>query len=264
MATVVGDGPPAALLIHGAWQGAWVWDALAARLRAAGTLVMAPDLPGNGIDATPPEAVSLRLYVDFLSSLLENLPVKTALIAHSGGGVIASQLAEAHADRVSGIAYLAGMMLPSGTGFRTLTDELLPSHPEAAGIGPHLIWSADRLTSTVPPDAARTIFFHDLPPEDAQRAARRLTPQPEGGRAVTATLTAERFGRLPRLYIEALHDRSIVLPAQRRMQALVPGARVVSMPTGHAPHIAAPDLVAAHLLSWLVSCRMRSTTGDPT
>lgn len=258
------DGAGAVLLIHGAWQGSWVWEALAPRLRDAGLVVDAPDLPGNGSDATPASAVSLDLYVDFLSRRLDRLPGKAALVAHSGAGVIASQLGEARTERIQGIAYLAGMMLPSGMMFRDLVADLLPSHPEAAGIGPYLQWSADRLTSSVPPEAARSIFFQDLPPADAERAARRLTPQPEGGRAVSATLTPERFGRLPRLYVEAHHDRSIVLAAQRRMQALVPGAEIVSLPTGHAPHVAAPDRVTEHLLRWLASCMSPPATGDPT
>jgi len=37
-----------------------------------------------------------------------------------------------------------------------------------------------------------------------------------------------------------LQDRSVVLGVQRRMQALVPGAEVLSMDTGHVPQLAAP------------------------
>jgi hypothetical protein len=35
------------------------------------------------------------------------------------------------------------------------------------------------------------------------------------------------------------------------MQALVPGAAVASLPTGHAPQLAAPDKLAACLIPWL-------------
>jgi pimeloyl-ACP methyl ester carboxylesterase len=53
------------------------------------------------------------------------------------------------------------------------------------------------------------------------------------------------------LYVEARADRSVVLAAQRRMQAMVPGARVVSLPTGHVPQLTAPKLLADHLIPWL-------------
>ena len=49
-------------------------------------------------------------------------------------------------------------------------------------------------------------------------AAQRFCSQPEGTRALVANWTAERFGRLPRLYVEATEDRSVVLAVQRKMQ----------------------------------------------
>ena len=90
-----------------------------------------------------------------------------------------------------------------------------------------------------------------LTSDDAAMAAQRLTPQPERGRAVTARLTPQKFGRVPRLYIEAEADRSVTLVCQRRMQKLVPGAEVVTLPTGHCPHLAAPELFADILIPFL-------------
>ena len=45
-------------------------------------------------------------------------------------------------------------------------------------------------------------------------------------RAATSPATAERYGEIPRLYVEALNDRSVILPVQRAMQALAPGFAV--------------------------------------
>jgi pimeloyl-ACP methyl ester carboxylesterase len=105
----------------------------------------------------------------------------------------------------------------------------------------------------VPIPAALAYFFHDYPSLEAAAAAQRLTPQPERGRAARTRLTPERFGRVPRLYVEAEADRSIILACQRRMQALVPGAEVVTLPTGHAPQLAAPSLLADALLPFLTA-----------
>ena len=41
------------LLVHGAWQGRWVWDAFLPHLAQAVFHCTAIDLPGNGSDATP-------------------------------------------------------------------------------------------------------------------------------------------------------------------------------------------------------------------
>ena len=42
------------ILIHGAWQGSWVWARFTPYLEAAGLAAHAVDLPGNGVDGTDP------------------------------------------------------------------------------------------------------------------------------------------------------------------------------------------------------------------
>ena len=58
----------------------------------------------------------------------------------------------------------------------------------------------------------------------AGAARAKAKRQPQGGRAVAAHLTKDRFGRVPRADIEATRGRSVVPAAQKRMQELVPGA----------------------------------------
>lgn len=240
------------VLIHGAWQGSWAWEAFTPFLAQVGHEPVAVDLPGNGSDATLSAAVSLELYVDHVAAVLGRTG-PAHLVGHSGGGLVASAVAEAVPERVRSLTYVAGMMLPSGMAFADLVREMLPEHPQAAGIGPHLVWSADRLTSMVPRAAALACFFQDCPPDAAEEAAARLRPQPEGGRAVAATLTPERFGRVPRLYVEAEADLSVAPVLQQRMQALVPGAEIAVLPTGHVPQLAAPRLLAEAMLPFLAA-----------
>ncbi len=233
-----------AVLIHGAWAGDWVWDALAPLLEARGLQVLAPDLPGCGARLGDPAAASLTRCVDDLEQQVSHIDGPLLLVGHSGGGAVATQLAEALSERVVGVAYLAGMMLPAGTGFGEVVAGMVDQYPEAAGIGPHLEWDADGQVSRVPPRAIREIFLQDVTEATAAAAIPRFSPQAEGSRALVPHWTSERFGRLPRLYVDATQDRSVVLPVQRRMQQLVPGATVVSLDTGHVPQVAAPEAVA--------------------
>ena len=124
------------VLIHGAWAGSWVWDSLQDGLRSAGHRPHALDLPGNGSDTTPLAEVSLQRYVEHVGALIETLPGPIQLVAHSGGGITATALAERYAERIAGVAYVAGMMLPSGMGFGELCAELARDFPEVSGIGP--------------------------------------------------------------------------------------------------------------------------------
>ena len=235
------------LLIHGAWQGAWAWEAIVPELNKFGHVCHPVDLPGNGngSDNTAPEDVSLELYTRFLAGELDRIGQPVIVVGHSSGGIIASQLAENEPARVRAIVYVAGMMLPSGVGFAELVEELTPDYPEAAGIIPYLKWSADRETSTLIDGAAQKLFYHDCPKEKADAASAKLKRHPQRGRAIVAQLTEDRFGRLPRAYIEATQDRAVIPAAQKRMQELVPGAARHAIESGHAPLLAQPDALAA-------------------
>ena len=243
--------PDPVVLIHGAWAGSWVWERIMPFLADAGLSAHAVDLPGNGTDSINPAHVKFEDYLDCLDKWTGNLTSPVSLVAHSGGGVSATAFAERWPDRVSRIVYIAGMMLPSDGSFVDLTKTVMQTHPEASGINPHTIWSSDRSVTYVPVEAAIVHFFNDCSEQDARAAASRLTPQGEGGRAVVVRTSAERFGRVPRLYVEALNDRSVILPAQRLMQTLVPGARVISLPTGHAPQFSAPRQLAEAIIPFL-------------
>ena len=70
---------------------------------------------------------------------------------------------------------------------------------------------------------------------------------------MTTPATAERYSRIPRLYVESLDDRSVILPVQRAMQALAPGTSVVSLPTGHAPQFSAPERLAETIIPFLTT-----------
>lgn len=239
------------VLIHGAWAGSWVWDGLLDGLRAGGFRPHAVDLPGNGHDHTPHGAVTLDGYVDHVAALIEQLDGPVHLIAHSGGGLTATAVAERCAERIAGVAYVAGMMLPSGLSFAEACAALRPESPEVAGVNPFLQRSADGQGTRVPADIACALFFHDVPMPQALAAAQRLTVQPDGGRAVCVHWSAERFGRLPRLYLECSTDRSVVPAVQRWMQQRTPGAERVVLACGHAPQLAAPDALLAALLPFL-------------
>ncbi|WP_323127237.1 alpha/beta hydrolase [Marinobacter sp. JSM 1782161] len=237
---------PTMVLIHGAWAGSWGWSRVEPLLNAAGYPTLAVDLPGNG---QTPGPATLENFVDVVSTAIGS--AKVVLVGHSGGGVVATQVAEALVDQVYGVVFIAGMMLPSGTGFADLVKPVQQRLPHAAGIGPHLDWSEEGTVSAVPEAAALDIFLQDLPVEDASTLAARLTPQPESGRAMVPTWSAGRFGRLPRLYIEAAQDRSVILEVQREMQARVPGARRVTLDTGHFPQASAPEAVANAILEFV-------------
>jgi hypothetical protein len=63
------------------------------------------------------------------------------------------------------------------------------------------------------------------------------------------SLTGEKFGTVPRAYIECLHDRAIPHELQRLVVSTLRCRPVISMETDHSPFCSAPEALAAHLVS---------------
>src|ERR1700761_2610103 len=59
------------VLIHGAWQGSWVWNRMRPFLDAPGLDSIAIDLPGNGAAPDPPFPVTLETYVAEVGRVIE-------------------------------------------------------------------------------------------------------------------------------------------------------------------------------------------------
>jgi hypothetical protein len=81
------------------------------------------------------------------------------------------------------------------------------------------------------------------------RAKSLLVPQGAAPLAVPLRTSEERFGRIPRVYIECLRDRAISPSFQKDMYTAVPCRNVISMDTSHSPFFSAPEELVAHLTS---------------
>lgn len=236
------------VLIHGAWQGSWAFDAWRPYLHLHGWTSHAVELPGNGWGPNADQPATLDTYVETVTSLLRTLPVPAVVLGHSGGGVIASEVAERAPDLVKAVVYLAGMMLPAQTPYAEVVRQCQSETGTVlTGIGSSLIWNSDRTVSTVPAEAALAHFLHDCPDAPARLAASLLRPQAESGRAITNAVTPERFGRIPRVYIECSQDLSVPPIVQKRMQELQPGAHRLLLDVGHVPQLAKPAELATLL-----------------
>ncbi len=61
--------------------------------------------------------------------------------------------------------------------------------------------------------------------------------------------TAERFDRVPRVYVECLLDKAVPLSVQKGMYTAMPCEKVISMHTSHSRSFSAPEELAKHLAS---------------
>lgn len=236
------------LLVHGAWQGAWAWDDIVTRLAAAGHTATAVDLPGDGSDATPPGDVTTMRYAERVAGLIDAIPEgeQAIVVGHSMGGTVASQVSELRPDRIAVAVYLCAFLLHDGESVVDFYDRAWQDW--MTGAHARVSYSDDGTQSMIDPQSALAVFYHMADPAAARAAAARLTPQPEGGRRSKLQLSDARFGRVPRVYIETLQDRSVFHELQQRMYAETPCDKVYTLDTDHAPQLSAPDALTAILV----------------
>lgn len=235
------------ILVHGAWQGAWAWDTIIPRLRQAGHDAIALDMPGNGHHQMAPGEVDLHKYAAHVVQTIDKTAGPLILIGHSMGGISVSQACELRPERIALAIYLAAFLLPDG--MSVLEFYKLHLQPGMRGAHARVSYDDAGLLSTIDPVAAVEVFYHKADRELAEAAAQRLTPQPEGARNSKLQLSAERFGSVPRVYIEAREDRSVHPPLQRKMQEMSPCLEVYGLDSDHAPQLSDPDGLTALIVT---------------
>lgn len=237
------------LLIHGSWHGGWCFDAVAELLRAAGHSVAAPDLPGMGGDQAELAAVTLQGWAEFAAqhcrSMKQRLGGQPVVLAgHSRGGLVVSQAAETAPKAVDALAYICAMMLPAGMSRAAFKQIEEPNPAFDALVSPTPGGHGSMVTGANP----GAVFAQLGPPDAVAGAMARLVTEPHGPRSAPLRLTPERYGSIPRTYIECTHDRTIPLSSQRRMQEMSPGARRVTLDADHSPFLSRPDELAKALI----------------
>ena len=151
------------VLVHGSFQGGWIWQHVANRMRAAGHQVYAPSLDGCGErKGTVRPGITTETHADEVAQLLFYEDLKdVVLVGTSSGGMVVCRVAELMRDRIGRLAFLDALALFDGEKIRDIVTRpaaintdvgLGPSKEDALsrmflGMEPRLAdWAADRLT----------------------------------------------------------------------------------------------------------------------
>jgi pimeloyl-ACP methyl ester carboxylesterase len=229
------------VLVHGAFHGAWCWVKLIPALEARGHRAVAIDLPSLGEDQTPLAEVTLALWAERIAAAMAGEAEPVVLVGHSLGGVAIAAAVERAPERVKLLIYLAAFLPRDGDSVLSLSAS--PAARKESGPSA-FTRTADGVGLIARPDVAPGRFYSGTSPEDIAYAVPRLRPLAFSVQKEALRLTAERYGRVPRAYIECLADETISLGLQRDMAAKSPCRRVISLPTDHSPFFSAPGLLA--------------------
>lgn len=231
------------VLVHGAWQAPYVWDAVRADLEKKGNKVIVVELPGHGADNTPTYTLSLDVYRDKVIEAIANVEGKVILVGHSMGGMVVTHVAEKVPDKISKVVYIGAFLPASG---QALTD-LAFSDPDSK-LGPALVPSADQLTLDVKRDSLTHLFINDGTKADKERVLANYRAEPAIPFTNKVTLTAENFGAVEKVYIKTLQDIVISPGLQDRMIAAAGIKTVFEINTSHSPFLSQPHAVSSLLL----------------
>jgi len=231
------------LLIHGAWHGGWCWHKVAPLLKAKGHKAIAADLPGHGEDRTPTASATLKGYADRACEIAAAQKEPVILVGHSMGGITITQTAENCPQNIRALVYLCAFLPRNGDSLVTWASQDRESKVNPTTTAPQPDGSVKfRMECT------REAFYLNCTEEDIQFAQPRLVAESGALFDVPVKTTAERWGRLPRYYIECARDRAITLWLQKEMQNQSPCRLKFSLDTDHSPFFSAPEQLADILL----------------
>jgi hypothetical protein len=101
-------------------------------------------------------------------------------------------------------------------------------------------------------EAFRKTLYADCSDQDVALSYALLTPEPHGLHSPTVTpirTTPEKFGRLPKVYIELTQDLAVSWPAQKRTYEATPCERVLTIHASHSAYFSQPGQLTKHILT---------------
>ncbi len=223
------------ILIHGSWHSAWNWHKVIPILEQRGHKVIALDLPSMGRDKTPIESVTLDISVQKLCSVIDSIEENVILVGHSKNGIVISQAAEHRPDKIDKLVYLAAYLIPNGK-----TQREYSLQDTGGVLKPFVELHQDTNSTTLKPEIYKEGLYHDCEDYITDLAKLLLSNEPIVSGVTPLQLTEERYGCVPRYYIECTEDKAVTPFIQRIMYTETPCKRVFTMATSHSPFFSKP------------------------
>jgi pimeloyl-ACP methyl ester carboxylesterase len=223
------------VLVHGSYQGGWIWKLVATRLRAQGHEVYAPTLDGCAERASQVRAgIDTESQADEVAQMLfyEDLH-DVVLVGTSSGGMVVCRVAELIPERIGRLVFVDALALLNG---ETIRDIVKRSTAQASGItaGPTREDAANRL-------------FANLDPAMKEYALERYTQHPIA--VYEQGVKLEHFWSMP-WEASVIWCKQAQNPgeAHQRRTAEKLQASFFELDTGHYPMLSTPAELTALIL----------------
>jgi pimeloyl-ACP methyl ester carboxylesterase len=233
-----GGGGADVVLLHGGGRTSRDWDQVAHRLATMGYRTVAVDLRGHG--GTPVAPWIWELVVDDVATVVDTLGLhQPVVVGHSLGGMVAALWAASHSSCPLAVNL-------DGHGNPTRADQY-------AGLDQHDRARAHQVLQSCFAPMAATLTEHlrevlrsvdGLDLFEVYRRARCRLVIASGQQSLVELLPAQAQApwRAYERWVQAQLDQAA---------AANPAVALVWLPTGHDPHLEAPEAVASLVHHWL-------------
>jgi pimeloyl-ACP methyl ester carboxylesterase len=216
------------VLIHGAYQGGWIWQRMTSRFRAAGHTVHAPTLDGCGERKGAMRAgITTETHGQEIADLLFYEDLKDVVLAGtSTGGMVMARAAELAPERVARIVFADALALFNGEKVRDIVKRPASINTELA-LGPSREDAEGRL-------------FAGLDETTKRWAGERVTLHPEA--TFNQPVQLEKFWDMP-WKASVLYCSQAPNPGEAHIRRACDrlGGKWHVIDTGHYPMLSTPD-----------------------
>lgn len=224
------------VLIHGAYQGGWIWQPTVRLLRADGHIVYAPSLDGCGERRhSLRPGITVETHAQEIADLLffEDLR-EVALCGTSAGGMVLCRAAELARDRIGRLVFVDALALRDGERISEIVNRPTPRVSTDLAVAPSREDAANR-------------SFADLAPDLRAWALDRYTPHPIAAMEEPASLRSFWQQSWPATVIRCRRAANPPEAHQRRTAETL-GGKYLEIDAGHYPMLSDPAVLAPLLM----------------
>lgn len=224
------------VMVHGAYQGGWIWKPVLTRLRAAGHVAYAPTLDGCAEKRHQVRAgITVTTHAQEIADFLFYEDLRDVVLGGtSAGGMVILKAAELARDRIARLSFVDALALLPGERVDALVKRPTPKEVGDFTIGPSR-------------EDAENRMFKDLDPSVRAWALDRITPHPVAALEapmVPTTFWDQKWSASVIRCTQAMNPPE----AHQRRTAEKLGASYHELDTGHYPMLSAPDELTKLLL----------------
>ena len=223
------------VLIHGSYQGGWIWQRVASRLRGAGHAVYAPTLDGCAERKHQVRAgITTETHAAEIAEMLFYEDLRdVVMVGTSSGGMVLCRAAETARDRIARVVFVDALALLDGERIRDIVQRSTAT-PSGLTAGPSR-------------EDAETRLFADLDAATRAWALARYTLHPIG--IYVHPVRLQSFWTQP-WAATVIWCRRALNPgeAHQRRTAEQLKAKWHELDTGHYPMLSMPEELTTRLM----------------